>query len=118
MELPRRRFLQLAVTAAVIPAAADLAEAQSWPNRVVRVVVGLPAGGGADAVARILANRLSEIFGQQVSLASLPIGCRRFGASKSLSKTEAALRERLPMMRSRMRRPTATRSYWPRALLS
>ena len=66
MELPRRRFLQLAVTAAVIPAAADLAEAQSWPNRVVRVVVGLPAGGGADAVARILANRLSEIWGQQV----------------------------------------------------
>jgi tripartite-type tricarboxylate transporter receptor subunit TctC len=66
MEPPRRRFLQLAASAVVIPAAAPLAEAQGWPNRVVRVVVGLPAGGGADAVARILANRLSEIWGQQV----------------------------------------------------
>src|SRR5260370_1115062 len=79
MELPRRRFLQLAVTAAVIPAAADLAEAQSWPNRVVRVVVGLPAGGGADAVARILANRLSEICGQQVIVEN------RSGASGTLA---------------------------------
>ena len=67
------------MTAAVIPAAADLAEAQSWPNRVVRVVVGLPAGGGADAVARILANRLSEIWGQQVIVEN------RSGASGTLA---------------------------------
>ena len=78
MEVPRRRFLQLAVSTVVIPAA-DPAEAQDWPHRVVRVVVGLPAGGGADAVARILANRLSEMWHQQVIVEN------RSGASGTLA---------------------------------
>ena len=38
----------------------------SWPTRVVRIIVGFPPGGGADATARIAAARLSEIWGQQV----------------------------------------------------
>jgi tripartite-type tricarboxylate transporter receptor subunit TctC len=46
-------------------ARASLAQ-QAWPTRVVRLVVGFPPGGGADSAARILANRLSEIWGQQV----------------------------------------------------
>jgi len=33
---------------------------------VLRIVVGFPPGGGADAAARIAANRLSELWGQQV----------------------------------------------------
>jgi tripartite-type tricarboxylate transporter receptor subunit TctC len=43
-----------------------MAQAQGWPSRVVRLVVGFPPGGGADSASRILANRLSEIWGQQV----------------------------------------------------
>jgi tripartite-type tricarboxylate transporter receptor subunit TctC len=43
-----------------------IARAQVWPNRVVRLVVGFPPGGGNDAAARIVAGRLSEIWGQQV----------------------------------------------------
>jgi tripartite-type tricarboxylate transporter receptor subunit TctC len=42
------------------PAAAD------YPNRVVRIVLPQPAGGGTDTVARTLASRLSETWGQQV----------------------------------------------------
>src|SRR5713101_3755206 len=66
MKLPRRTFLQLAAGAAALPAVPRIATAQTWPDRIVRIVVGLSAGGGSDSVARILANRLSEIWGQQV----------------------------------------------------
>src|SRR5262250_984663 len=66
MAFPRRKFLKLAAGALALPAVSRAAYAQSWPSRVVRLVVGFPAGGGNDAVARIVANRLSEIWGQQV----------------------------------------------------
>jgi tripartite-type tricarboxylate transporter receptor subunit TctC len=42
------------------PAAGD------YPNRVVRFILPQPAGGGTDTVARTLASRLSEMWGQQV----------------------------------------------------
>ena len=66
MTLARRQILHLAAGAAALSVLPPAAMAQGWPSRVVRLVVGFPAGGGADAVARILANRLSEIWGQQV----------------------------------------------------
>src|SRR5439155_8467162 len=44
---------------------AALAQA-AWPNRFVRLIVPFPPGGGTDAVARILTNRLSEMWGYQV----------------------------------------------------
>jgi tripartite-type tricarboxylate transporter receptor subunit TctC len=46
--------------------------AQNFPSRVVRLVVGFPPGGGADLAARIVANRLSEIWGQQVIVENRP----------------------------------------------
>jgi tripartite-type tricarboxylate transporter receptor subunit TctC len=66
MAFPRRKFLRLAASAVVLPAISRVAGAQAWPARVVRLLVGFPAGGGNDAAARIVANRLSEIWGQQV----------------------------------------------------
>jgi tripartite-type tricarboxylate transporter receptor subunit TctC len=62
---PRRRFLQLAGAAALSPLPRS-AFAQSYPARVVRLIVGFPPGGGADLASRIVAARLSEIWGQQV----------------------------------------------------
>src|SRR4249919_551561 len=66
MRFPRREFLRLGAAAVAAPALPRLASAQVWPNRVVRLIVGFPPGGGADSAARIAANRLSEIWGQQV----------------------------------------------------
>jgi tripartite-type tricarboxylate transporter receptor subunit TctC len=66
MKFPRRQFLHLAAGAAAFPAVSRIASAQSYPSRYVRLVVPLAPGGAADAVARPLANRLSEIWGQQV----------------------------------------------------
>jgi len=66
MKLPRREFLRLGAAVAAAPALHRTASAQAWPTRVVRIIVGFPPGGGADATARIAAARLSEIWGQQV----------------------------------------------------
>ena len=66
MKLARRKFLTLAAGAATFPFVPHIACAQSWPTRVVRMLNGFPAGGGNDAAARIIAGRLSEIWGQQV----------------------------------------------------
>jgi len=41
-------------------------EAQTYPARPLRIVVGFPPGGGIDLVARILAPKLTESLGQQV----------------------------------------------------
>ncbi len=66
MKLPRRQFLHLAAGAAALPVISRVARAQAYPNRYVRLVVPFAAGGGGDAIARPLANRLSEVWGQQV----------------------------------------------------
>ena len=65
-KLPRRRFLHLAATAGALAAVTRIAVAETYPSRYVRLVVPFPPGGGGDALARPLANRLSEVWGQQV----------------------------------------------------
>src|SRR6266851_3974976 len=66
MTRPRRDFLRLAAGAAALSALPGNARAQSYPNRYVRLVIPFPPGGSADPVARVLAGRLSEMWGQQV----------------------------------------------------
>lgn len=58
-----KRRLALAALACV---AALPAFATDWPNRPVTMIVPFPAGGSTDALARLLAQRLSEKLGQQV----------------------------------------------------
>jgi tripartite-type tricarboxylate transporter receptor subunit TctC len=65
MKLPRRTFLHLATGAAALPVISRFAEAQSYPTRPVRLIVGFAPGGSTDILARLLAQWLSERLGQQ-----------------------------------------------------
>jgi len=73
MTLPRRRFLQLASSAALLPAAPTVVRAQSgYPNRPVRVIVGQAAGSSSDITARLIGQWLSERLGQQFIIEARP----------------------------------------------
>ena len=72
MKLPRRKFLQLAAGAAAIPATSRGAAALDYPTRPVRLVVGFPAGGLTDILARFLSPWLSERLGQQFIVEDQP----------------------------------------------
>jgi tripartite-type tricarboxylate transporter receptor subunit TctC len=72
MTLPRRQFLHLAAGAAVVPAVSRFAWAQTYPTRPVRIIVGFPAGGASDILARLLGQALTERVGQTCIIENRP----------------------------------------------
>jgi tripartite-type tricarboxylate transporter receptor subunit TctC len=89
----RRHLIATSVAALLAPAvigrtpaqAQAQAQAQTWPNRFVRLVVPFPPGGGTDAIARVLAAKLSDMWGQQLVVEN------RGGAATNIG-TEAVAR--------------------------
>jgi tripartite-type tricarboxylate transporter receptor subunit TctC len=78
MKLPRRKFLQFA--AAALPLAPRLARAQSYPAHPVRLLVGFPAGGQVDIVARRTAHWLGDKLGQTIVVENKPGAGGNLGA--------------------------------------
>src|SRR6516164_3001888 len=72
MKLARRRFLYLATSTAALPALPRTAGAQVFPTRAVRLIVPLSAGSAADTLARLLATKMSESWGQPVVVENRP----------------------------------------------
>jgi tripartite-type tricarboxylate transporter receptor subunit TctC len=64
MDLSRRAFLHWTAGPMALPTLSRIAWAQAYPNRPVRIVVGFPAGGGVDLIARVVGQFLSERLGQ------------------------------------------------------
>jgi len=69
MKFPQRMRLKVLLSAAACALAASFAapvHAQAWPTKPVKMVVPFSPGGSTDVVARMLGQRLSEIWGQTV----------------------------------------------------
>jgi tripartite-type tricarboxylate transporter receptor subunit TctC len=61
--MQRRRLIQAAAASLTAP----VAWAQgAWPSGPVRIIVGFPPGGGTDALARVVGQKLTTMWGQQV----------------------------------------------------
>ena len=66
------RILALASCALSVALVAGTAAAQSFPSKQVRIIVGLAPGGTTDLVSRILAQKLTEAWGQNVIVDNRP----------------------------------------------
>src|SRR3954462_4030274 len=66
MTITRRQFGATTLASGAALLAPHLARAQDWPNRPVRFIVHLAAGGGLDFIARLVGDPISRSVGQQV----------------------------------------------------
>lgn len=69
MKTITRRFALASLACALSISAA---QAQTYPAKPVRIVVGFPPGSGTDIVTRVVAQKLSELWGQQVIVDNRP----------------------------------------------
>jgi tripartite-type tricarboxylate transporter receptor subunit TctC len=88
MMMTRRHVLHTAAAGiAALPVAPRTVGAQAYPTRPVRIIVGFPAGGAADILARVVGQSLSEQLGQPFVIENRP------GAANNIA-TEAVVRAR------------------------
>ncbi|MGH8667900.1 MAG: Bug family tripartite tricarboxylate transporter substrate binding protein [Burkholderiales bacterium] len=70
--------------ALLLTLATSLAQAQAWPNRPIRLLVGFPPGGSTDLAARALGDKLSQALGQSIVVEN------RAGASGNIAAEQVA----------------------------
>src|SRR5213080_3770790 len=75
-----RAWFGVALVAALLAGNAG-ASAQSYPDRPVRMVIAFPAGGTIDTLGRILAQKLTEAWGENVVIENRPGGGGNIGAA-------------------------------------
>jgi tripartite-type tricarboxylate transporter receptor subunit TctC len=79
MRIPRRKFMQLTAAAATLPAGSHAAFALDYPTRPVKIIVGFPAGGAVDVVARLIGDWLSRRLNGQFLVDNRPGAANNIG---------------------------------------
>ncbi|MCX7153992.1 MAG: tripartite tricarboxylate transporter substrate binding protein, partial [Proteobacteria bacterium] len=74
------RSLLRVVLMLVAVGAGDLAHAQAWPTKPIKLVVGFAPGAQPDIIGRLLADRLTRVLGQQVIVENRPGAANLIGA--------------------------------------
>src|SRR5882762_4638396 len=87
MKLSRRQFLLLVGAIAALPAVSQIAKAQSYPARPVRIIVAATAGGTTDILARLFGQWLSERLGQRFFIDNRPGGSNNVGTEAIVRAT-------------------------------
>ncbi|MGZ5178891.1 MAG: Bug family tripartite tricarboxylate transporter substrate binding protein [Ramlibacter sp.] len=68
----KRRLALACAALCAVAATSSLAQAPAWPSKPVRILVGSSPGGGTDAMARAVADRLGPLLGQSVVVENRP----------------------------------------------
>ena len=85
MKCTRRQFVHVVAGVTPLFPHSRIVRAQAYPSRTVRIVVGFPAGGVNDIIARLIAQQLSERLGHRFVVENRP------GAGSNIA-TEAVVR--------------------------
>jgi tripartite-type tricarboxylate transporter receptor subunit TctC len=84
MNLPRRRFLQLAAGAAALQAVSRVARAQAYPTRPITIIVPFLPGGVSDVTARLMAEPMRAFLGQPVIIENVAGAGGTIGAGRAV----------------------------------
>jgi tripartite-type tricarboxylate transporter receptor subunit TctC len=82
MNLPRRRFLQLAGAASALPILSGGANAQTFPARPITIVVPFAAGGPIDALVRVTAEAMRGTLGQPLIIENVSGAAGNIGVGR------------------------------------
>ena len=74
----------LAAALSVLPAAGQAQTSTGYPSRPIRIIVGFTPGGAVDFVARLVSQKLNDMYGQPVVVENRP------GASTTIGTERAA----------------------------
>lgn len=85
-KITRRRLVAASLACAAMLPVLAMAQPDAWPNRPVRMLVPFPPGGGADFVARLVGQRLSELWRQPVVIENRP-GASTMIAAEAVAKS-------------------------------
>ena len=72
MKFPRRQFLRLAAASAALPLVSPAATAQTYPDRLTKIIAPFPPGGLVDVLARALGDEMSKSLGKPVIVENKP----------------------------------------------